>query len=160
MQLITANAGEPVHHARTSRLAEECRSITETDPGGWCRNHHGQISRSTRPSHRDLDHGSTHPLNLRMTFSPSSRVQTLERHRGRSTQLKKGAAILLLLQQEKTMFEHETLDTASDILTDEQIELVAGGYDGTGNIPICPPRFPGRPGGGPGPIHVGVPVLK
>ena len=55
---------------------------------------------------------------------------------------------MLILQQEMTMFEHQTLETASEILDDEQIELVAGGFDGTGNIPICPPWFPGRPGGG------------
>jgi hypothetical protein len=56
-----------------------------------------------------------------------------------------------LCQQEvlqMTMSKRETLDTASDVLTDDQLELVSGGGvtpDAGGNIPTCPPWFPGRP---------------
>jgi hypothetical protein len=48
------------------------------------------------------------------------------------------------------MFERETRDTASDLLTDDQLELVTGGEvvpDAGGNIPTCPPWFPGHPPG-------------
>ena len=67
------------------------------------------------------------------------------------------AAIMLLSRQEMKMLKRETVDDAArEVLTEEQLELVSGGDDGMGNIPICPPWFPGRPGGGPGPIHFSV----
>jgi hypothetical protein len=55
------------------------------------------------------------------------------------------------------MLNRESENTAPEVLTEEQLELVAGGVtvDAGGNIPICPPWFPGRPGGGPGPISFG-----
>jgi hypothetical protein len=59
-----------------------------------------------------------------------------------------------------TMFDREIQENAHEVLTDEQLELVAGGDDGMGNIPICPPWFPGRPAGGPLPPHVSATVLK
>src|SRR5271170_220876 len=46
------------------------------------------------------------------------------------------------------MFKHETEHTAAEALTDEQLELVSGGDltpDAGGNIPTCPPWFPGHP---------------
>lgn len=49
------------------------------------------------------------------------------------------------------MFERKTERAASVVLTDEQLELVVGGYNDGGDIPICPPSLPGRPWGGPGP---------
>jgi hypothetical protein len=60
------------------------------------------------------------------------------------------AAIMLRTQQEMTMFTRETPATAADVLTDDQLELVSGGdltVDAGGNIPICPPWFPGHPPG-------------
>lgn len=57
---------------------------------------------------------------------------------------------MLLTQQEMRMFKRKTLDTASDVLTEDQLELVSGGDltpDAGGNIPICPPWFPGHPHG-------------
>lgn len=66
-----------------------------------------------------------------------------------------------LSQQEMTMLKRETVnDAARDVLTEEQLELVSGGDDGTGNIPICPPWFPGRPLGGPIPFHPGITLTK
>jgi len=53
-----------------------------------------------------------------------------------------------LSQQETTMLKHDSENTAPEVLTDEQLELVSGGDltpDAGGNIPTCPPWFPGRP---------------
>ena len=61
------------------------------------------------------------------------------------------------------MLKRETLDAAArDVLTDEQLEFASGGDDGMGNIPICPPWFPGRPGFPVGfpPVHGGAPAGK
>jgi hypothetical protein len=55
------------------------------------------------------------------------------------------AAIMLRAQQETTMFKHETLNSASDLLTDDQLEVVSGGDIVDGNIPICPPIHPVLP---------------
>jgi hypothetical protein len=56
---------------------------------------------------------------------------------------------MMLFQQETTMFKHEIENTASDFLTDDQLELAAGGValnavDPTN--PLCPePRpLPGQ----------------
>jgi hypothetical protein len=54
------------------------------------------------------------------------------------------------------MINLETEHTAAEALTDEQLELVAGGDDGMGNIPICPPWFPGHPGPVPYPVVRGL----
>jgi hypothetical protein len=53
---------------------------------------------------------------------------------------------MLRAQQETTMSKHEIEITTSEVLTDDQLELVVGGVDAMGNIPICPPWFPGNPG--------------
>jgi len=54
---------------------------------------------------------------------------------------------MLLSQQEMTMSKQETEYTAPEVLTDKELELVSGGeVDVDGNIPICPPWWPGRPG--------------
>jgi hypothetical protein len=48
------------------------------------------------------------------------------------------------------MFKREAEQTAPEALTDEQLELVSGGDltpDAGGNIPTCPPWFPGHPPG-------------
>jgi hypothetical protein len=50
------------------------------------------------------------------------------------------------------MLEQEKLEFAHEVLTDEQLDAVAGGDDGMGNIPICPPWFPGLPGHPHGPV--------
>jgi hypothetical protein len=56
------------------------------------------------------------------------------------------------------MFNQQTDYAAAEVLTDEQLELVAGGDDGMGNIPICPPwGFPFHPGR-PGPAPVANPI--
>jgi hypothetical protein len=65
-----------------------------------------------------------------------------------------------LAQQEMTMFKKEDENTAPEVLTDEQLELVSGGDIIDGNIPICPPWFPGRPGGHPGPTFPVAPTLN
>jgi hypothetical protein len=57
---------------------------------------------------------------------------------------------MLRAQQETTMFKHETLNAASDLLTDDQLEVVSGGGILDGNIPICPPAHPVLP------LHPGV----
>jgi hypothetical protein len=73
-----------------------------------------------------------------------------------------------LAQQEMTMFKHATDYTAPVALTDEQLELVAGGVtpDATGNIPTCPPlptiiHFGGGNPRGPncGPDFPGAPII-
>ena len=54
------------------------------------------------------------------------------------------------------MLDRDSENTAPQVLTEEQLERVAGGVtvDPGGNVPICPPWFPGRPGGfGPIPPH-------
>ena len=47
------------------------------------------------------------------------------------------------------MVKREAEDTAPEALTDEQLEIVVGGVtpDAGGNIPTCPPWFPGHPHG-------------
>jgi len=62
--------------------------------------------------------------------------------------------MVLLSKQEMTMFTHEAEYNAPEVLSDEQLVLVSGGAtpDGNGNIPFCPPRHPGHPGGGVGPV--------
>jgi hypothetical protein len=48
------------------------------------------------------------------------------------------------------MLKRKSENTAPEVLTDEQLELVSGGGltpDAGGNIPTCPPWFPGHPPG-------------
>jgi len=54
------------------------------------------------------------------------------------------------------MLKREVENTAPEALTDEQLEIVVGGVtpDAGGNIPTCPPWFPGLPGHPHGPIVV------
>ena len=56
---------------------------------------------------------------------------------------------MLLSQQEMMMLKREAENTAPEALTDEQLEIVVGGVtpDAGGNIPTCPPWFPGHPHG-------------
>jgi len=56
------------------------------------------------------------------------------------------------------MLKHEIANQAAqNVLTEEQLELVSGGDDGTGNIPICPPWPPGP--GPHWPVHMGDTVI-
>jgi hypothetical protein len=45
------------------------------------------------------------------------------------------------------MLKRKSENTAPEVLTDEQLELVSGGVtpDAGGNIPTCPPWVPGHP---------------
>jgi hypothetical protein len=59
------------------------------------------------------------------------------------------AAITLCSQQEMTMLKREVENNPPEVLTDDELELVSGGDivpDAGGNIPICPPWWPGHPG--------------
>jgi len=49
-----------------------------------------------------------------------------------------------LSQQENTMLKRKSENTAPEVLTEEQLELVVGGVsqDAGGNIPTCPPWPP------------------
>jgi len=82
-----------------------------------------------------------------MNPEPSSRINRSNGNDAAPRKLIGAAIITLLSKQEMTMFKRETLDTASDVLTDDQLELVSGGVtpDAGGNIPTCPPWFPGHP---------------
>jgi hypothetical protein len=84
----------------------------------------------------------------------------IERQGCRSNQHR--AAMMPLSEQEMTMFNFKSNDQhavdhdAAAVLTDTQLELVAGGLDAMGNMPTCPPLptlF--RPSQGGGPVYQG-----
>jgi hypothetical protein len=62
-----------------------------------------------------------------------------------------------LSQQEMTMFKQAVDFTASAALTEDELELVSGGVDAMGNMPICPPPRPVIHFGGGGPTEPGGP---
>jgi hypothetical protein len=75
----------------------------------------------------DLDHASANPL-TRITNPQAGLLrQTARTARKPLNATQPRAAIMPLSQQEKTMLKHDSENSAPEVLTDEQLEVVSAG---------------------------------